>query len=327
MKYTCFKNSVTRYLALIAFLFLIGCNEYYLQHASVLTTRKVPTITTSQNDNRWIDIEVSGAYSRNKTASITQGKHTEYVSADGEFDYECASNPDCNDTLVNNIPFPGDNVKIKSTQWNANFQLSLTPLYIKKPLKAFRLRFLAEAQYGRGNNTEFWDFKFGPVFSYIKDDFAIHPKIILGYSKADIKYYGLIKREIEHWMLFTDSSYYTYTWEPESGSENQFRAFYEGGATIEWRMNKTFSILTDISCTYQYLFNYHGEYINVFYPEFSPAIKLSASKHLTIITGLSLSYNPDMKAQLPSLYFTKMHLSVGPSWGRGKTENKNALEE
>ena len=325
MTYFNSRNRIARYFFLTTFLFLTGCNEYYLQNASVFTNRKVPTITTSQEYNGWMDIEVSGAYSRKKTASITQGKHTEFVSADGKFDYDCASDPDCNDTLVNNIPFPGDNVKINTTQWKANFQLSLIPLYIQRPLKTFKIRLLAEAQYGRGNSVDYWDFKFGPTFSIIRDDFAIHPKIIVGYSKADVTYYGLIKTKHEHWFLFTDSTYDTYTWEPESGSVSSYRIFYEGGATIEWPINKTFSFLTDINITYQSFFKYGGDYINVLYPEFSPAIKLSASNNLTIITGFSLPYNPDMKVQLPLQFFTKMHFSVGPYLDIRKIENENRL--
>jgi len=317
------NNCIARYFFLTAFLFLTGCNEYFLQNASVLTNRKVPTITTSQKHNGWVDIEVSGAYSRKRTASITQGNHTEFVSADGNFDYDCASNPDCNDTLVNNIPFRGDNVKIHTTQWKANFQLSLIPLYIQRPLKTFKFRLLVEAQYGRGKIADFWDFKFGPTFSIIRDDFAIHPKIIVGYSKADVKYHGLIRNEIEHWELFSDN-YYTYTWEPESGSVNSYRIFYEGGATIEWPVNKIFSFITDINITYQSFFRYHGEAINVIYPELSPAIKLSASDYLTIITGFSLPYNPDMKVQLPLQYFTKMHFSIGPYLDK---ENEYRLKE
>jgi hypothetical protein len=184
---------------------------------------------------------------------------------------------------------------------------------------------LAEAQYGRGNSVDYWDFKFGPTFSIIRDDFAIHPKIIVGYSKADVTYYGLIKTKHEHWFLFTDSTYDTYTWEPESGSVSSYRIFYEGGATIEWPINKTFSFLTDINITYQSFFKYGGDYINVLYPEFSPAIKLSASNNLTIITGFSLPYNPDMKVQLPLQFFTKMHFSVGPYLDIRKIENENRL--
>ncbi len=306
------KKYVSRYFFLTALLFITGCNEYYLQHASILTIRKAPTITTTQRNNGFIDIEISGAYSREKTATYNQGNHTEYVSADGEFDYDCASNPDCNDTLVNNIPFRGDNIEIRTTQWNANLQLSLVPFYLKKKYKTYRLRILAEAQYGRYGNTDFWNFKFGPTCSFIRDHFAIHPKIILGYSIVDGKYYELIKSKVEHGGLFFDSTYYTYTWRADSGAfYNSRRICIESGATIEWRMNETFSILSDISFTYQHLFTYDGDVINMDYTEFSPAIKLSASKYLTIIAGVSLPHNFSMNSQLPIQGFSKIHFSAG----------------
>jgi hypothetical protein len=302
-----------------ALIFIItGCNEYYLQEATVITNRKMPTITTSQRENRLIDIEVSGAYSGQKNAAYTQGKHTEFVSNNGKFDYECASDPNCMDTLINNVPYTGENIRFSSNQWNANVQLSFIPFYKKTRSKTHKLRILTEAQFGADkNNNVYLNFKFGPTYSSIGNRFAIHPKFLTGYSKTDIKYQALIRQENENILFFSDSSYYTYSWKPDSGSFEAYRFFIESGATFEFPLNENFSILTDVSGTYQYLFEYpSGEYFYLAYAEISPSFKISVSKNITIISGISVPYNPDMHIQLPIQGFAKMHFSVGPTWGR-----------
>lgn len=295
---------------------IVNCNEYYLQNASVLSNRKMPTITTSLEDNRIFDIEVSGGYSGKRPAEYTQGRHTDYVSSNGKFDYNCASDTNCNGSL-NNVPYSGDNITLQPSQWNATLQLSFVPFYKKTELKVYRLRILGEAQYGKSENSEYLNFKFGPTFSSIGKRFAVHPKILLGYSKIEAKYQALIRHETEHILLFSDSSYYTYTWEPDSGEIKSYRFYTEFGATFEFPFNKTFSLLTDLSGTYQFLFEYpSGEYIYLAYAEFSPAIKIIASKYLTILSGISIPYNPDMNNQFPIQGFVKAHLTIGPYWGK-----------
>jgi hypothetical protein len=297
----------------------VNCDTFYLQNTTVLTSRKSPTITTSLKDHRVIDIEVTGSYSDKRPAEYTQGKHTAYISSNGYFDWECASDTNCNDSLVNNVPFSGDNVALNTNQWNANIQLSLIPFYKKTEFHVFRLRLLGEAQYGKTGNREYLNFKFGPTFSSIGKKFSIHPKILMGYSKINLKYQGLIRREIEHAILFSDSSYYTYTWEPDTGKLESYRFFAEFGATFEVPLNRTFSVIADLCGTYQNLFEYpRGEYRYLAYAEISPAIQINILPQLAILTGISIPYNPDMSKQLPIQCFGKIHSSVGPFWGRKK---------
>ena len=312
------KHCNCKYVLLTIVLWLTNCDKYYLQEATVITSRKAPTITTSLGDYRVMDIEVSGSYSGKKTVEYSQGSHTDSVSSNGKFDYECASDPNCNSSQVNNVPYSGENIALHSSQWNAIVQLSLVPFYKKTESKIYRLRILAEAQCGKVNNRGYQNFKFGPTFSSIGNRFAVHPKILLGYSKINVKYQGLIRHETEHLMLFSDN-YYTYTWEPDSGSIDSYRFFTEFGATLELPLNRTISILTDVSGTYQYLFECPSdEYIYLAYVEFSPAIKVNVSKYLTLLSGISIPYNPDMVIQLPIQCFAKMHFSVGPYWGKRK---------
>lgn len=307
------KRIITFFCILSSVVLNVNCNEYYLQNASVLSNRKMPTITTSLGDYRIIDIEVSGGYSGKKPAEYTQGTHTDYVSSNGRFDCDCASDTNRNDS-TNNVPYSGDNITLQPTQWNATLQLSFVPFYKKTELKVYRLRILGEAQYGNSENSEYLNFKFGPTFSSIGRRFAIHPKILLGYSKIEAKYQALIRSENEQFLLLNDSSC-TYTWVPDSGEINSYRFYTEFGATFEFPFNKTFSLLTDLSGTYQFLFEYpSGKYIYLAYAEFSPAIKISASKYLTILSGISIPYNRDMNEQYPIQGFVKAHLSIGPYW-------------
>jgi hypothetical protein len=292
-----------------------------LQKASVLTGRKSPTITTSLNDNRIFDVEISGSYTRNDETEYSQGMHTEYVSSDGDFDYQCASDTNCNDSLVNNVPYAGDNISLRTNQWNARIQFSIIPFYKETNLRTYRLRLMAEAQLGKLEGIDLYSFKFGPIFSSIGNRIAIHPKILLGYSRVEGKYYSLIRHEIKHVFLFSDSSYYTYEWEPDSGDFATYKFLTEMGATFEIILNKTFSIFADISGTYQYLFEYpNGEYNYLGYAEFSPGVKINALNNVAFLTGVSLPYNPDMTKQLPVQCFAKAHASIGPFWGRNKDE-------
>jgi len=276
-----------------------SCNQYYLQKASVLTGRKSPTITTTLNDNRIFDVEISGSYTRNDEAEYTQGMHTEYVSSNGDFDYECASDTNCNDSLVNNVPYAGDNISLRTNPWNARIQLSFVPFYKEGDLWTHRLRLMAEAQYGQLEGIDLFSFKFGPTFSFIGNRIGIHPKILLGYSRVEGEYHSFIRHEIEHIILFSDSSYYTYEWEPDSGTFGSYKFLTEMGATVECILNKTFSIFADISGTYQYLFEYpSGEYNYLGYAEISPGIKMNALKNVAFLIGFSLPYNPEMRKHL-----------------------------
>lgn len=296
-----------RVLILIVTILLANCDKYYLQKASVLTGRKSPTIITSLNDDRFFDAEFSGSYTGNRIAEYTKGSHTEHVSGDGNFDYECASDTNCNDSLVNNVPYTGDNISLNTNRWNARIQLSITPFYRVADLNKYRLRILAEAQYGQIDGISLFNFKYGSTFSSIGNQIAIHPKILVGYSRVKGEYRGLIR----------NSSYHTYTWEPDSSSFDSYRYCIEMGATLEIILNKTFSIFSDISGTYQYLFEYpNREYINLGYAEFSPGVKVNTLNNVAFITGVSLPYNPDMTKQLPIQCFAKLHASVGPYLGK-----------
>jgi hypothetical protein len=297
------------------FLTLIpGCGTCFLQNSSVLVNRKLPTITTSDGDNNLLQVAVSGSYVNPGTARYTLDEHTEYVSSDGTFDYTRKTNSIGYDSAVNNVPYEGENIHVKTSRWNANLQLSLVAFYRKTLEKTYRLQFLSEFQYSNFENASFRNYKFGPTFSLISKQFAFHPKIQFGYSKVIADYSLLMRMEL--WNSFQSETKAQYSWSADSGHVNRYRFFIEFGATAEFPFGKFFSMLTDLSGTYQYLFSYDGNYVHLSYVEFSPAVKISLGKNISLITGIALPLNPDMTRQLSPQYFMKMAFYAVPAWNK-----------
>lgn len=291
-----------------------GCATYYLQNSSVLVNRKLPTITTSDGGKNLIQVAVSGSYVHPGIARYTLGEHTGYVSSDGTFDYTRKTESDGYDSVVNNVPYKGENVHVKTSRWNANLQFSLVPFYRHTLTQTYRLQLLSEFQYSNFENSSFRNYKFGPTFSFISEQFALHPKIQFGYSKVKADYSMLLRSE--SWNPFLAETSSQFSWSADSGYVNRYRFFIEFGATLEFPLGKIISILTDLSGTYQYLFSYDANYVHLSYAEISPAIKLSLGRNVSLITGIALPLNPDMTRQLSAQYFMKMAFYAVPAWNK-----------
>jgi hypothetical protein len=174
----------------------------------------------------------------------------------------------------------------------------------------YRLRIVSEAQYGLDAKGSSLALKFGPTFSSIGKRLAIHPKLLVGFSQTKVDYQSII--EIRP-LLFGDTQ-----WSADSGSLRSSRFVGEWGATFELILNNALSLLTDVSSTYQSLFEFNrSERYYQSYAEFSPGIKIAAPQKLAFLAGLSIPYNPQMSRQLPIQYFAQINTSIAAS-GKGK---------
>lgn len=298
------KHKMLKTTFLLSSLLLSNCNVYYLQNATVLTDRKTPTITTNVGENRLIDLGLSASYSDKRAAKFTQGAPA--------------------DSVYRNTMDDTGNVKLCSNYWNVNLQAAVAVFYKKSENKRQRLRFLTDLQAGQfenmfsGNKQMFLDFKFGPTYSLEWKKFATHPRILTGVSRINAKYDVLVG-DVAFMKSLQDSPYSDYYWTKDSGEVDSYGYFIEAGNTFELFLNKYISLLTDLSGTFEYLFEYPGDnnvYVTLSYLEISPAVKINLSKSFTIVSGISVPYNPDYNVQLPCQFFMRVFTSVGPLWGK-----------
>jgi len=279
---------------LICLLLLSGCTQYYLQNLSVVTNRIDPAITTSVESPSRFEMSLSGNYSKKNRAEYMEGSRSDFTADNKIIEPGCKGNPLCS------LKLKGDNVHLKFPEWSVNFQFSGVPFYKKTYRTEHVIRVHSDAQSGKYDNSWYYTYKVGPVYSYILRDFGVHPKIFGGVSKVNSFYDAISSTSIL-------SSQYT----ERIGQETSYKLFCQGGVTLEYIAHKKLSFFLDVSGAYQWLYTYNSfDYVGFSYMEFTGGIRFSTGI-VSYLAGASLSLSNQMGADYPARSFFRIQTDFG----------------